>query len=94
MTNKIKIEKTKVNLKINKIQLFNKKNFLIAKKEKFRAKIATLNIINISIRNYQNPFLKSIQNKFKAKRPPSFDNLKKNFQKFFIKIQYYQKFYQ
>ncbi len=35
ITNKIKIEKAKVNLKVDKMRLFNEKNSLVAKREKF-----------------------------------------------------------
>jgi len=34
ITNKMEIEKVRVNLKANRVRLFGKKNFLIAKKEK------------------------------------------------------------
>ncbi len=70
ITNKMKTEKIKVNLETNKAQLFDKKNFLIAKRKKLRIKIVILNIagpFNISIHNHQNPLLKSIQDKFKTK---------------------------
>ena len=60
MTNKIEIEKTRVNLKANKTRLFGEKNSLVAKKEKLRAEIATLNAINVLIRGYQDPFLRPI----------------------------------
>jgi len=97
MTDKIKTEKTKVNLKADKVQLFDKKNFLIIKRKKLRTEIIILNatkLFNILICRYQNPLLKSIQNKFKAKRPSLFDALKENLQKFFIRTRYYQRFYQ
>ncbi len=48
----MEIEKVKVNLKIDKTQLFDEKNSLVAKKEELRTEIVTLNIANISIRNY------------------------------------------
>ena len=35
-----------------------------------------------------------MRNKLKIKRLLSFNSLKENFQRFFIKIQYYQRFYQ
>ncbi len=97
ITNKMKIEKAKVNLKANKVQLLGKKNSLIVKREKLRAEIAILNAAgppNVLIHNYQNPFLKPTRDKLKTKRPSPFDNLKKNLQRFFIKIRYYQRFYQ
>ncbi|SRR6266566_1634012 len=96
MVDKIEIEKAKVNLEVDKTRLFNKKNFLVIKRKELRTKIAVLNIIrfiNILICRYQNLFLRLIQDKFKVKRPLPFDNLKKNFQKFFIKTRYYQRFY-
>ncbi len=61
MTNKIETEKTKVNLEVNRIQLFNKKNFLIGKRKELRTEIITLNIAgppNILIRRHQDPLLK------------------------------------
>src|SRR6266699_1776827 len=93
MTDKIEIEKTKVNLEINRTRLLNKKNSLVVKKKELRAEIAILNVANVPIHNHQNPLLKLIQDKFKAKRPPFFDSLKKNLQRFFIRIRYYQRFY-
>ena len=96
MTDKIKTEKTRVNLKTDKAQLLGEKNSLIAKREELRAEIATLNttgLPNVPIRGYQDPFLKPTQDKFKAKRPPLFDSLKENFQRFFTKTRYYQGFY-
>ncbi len=94
MTNKIEIEKARVNLEVDKVRLFGKKNSLVTKREELRAEIAILNTVNVPIRNYQDPLLRSTQDKFKVKRPLFFDNLKKNFQKFFIRIRYYQRFYQ
>jgi len=43
ITDKMKTEKVKVNLKIDKVRLFNKKNSLVVKREKFRAEIIILN---------------------------------------------------
>jgi len=82
MADKIKTKKAKVNLKADKVQLLSKKNSLVVKREKLRAEITTLYAAgpsNIPIRRYQDPLLKPIQNKLKAKRPPSFNSLKKNF---------------
>ncbi len=86
MTDKIEIEKIKINLEVDKMRLFKKKNSLIVKKEKLRLEIVTINIVgssNVSTRNQLDSFLKLIRNKFKVKRLISFDNIKKNFQKFF-----------
>ncbi len=58
MIDKIEIEKAKVNLEANKIQLFGEKNSLIVKRKELQAEIAILNISNISTRRYQNPLLK------------------------------------
>jgi len=55
MTNKIKTEKAKVNLEIDKVRLFNEKNSLVVKREKLRAEIVILNAVgpfNILIRNH------------------------------------------
>jgi len=52
ITNKIKTEKVKVNLEADKIRLFDKKNFLMVKKEELRAEIVTLNIVNIPVCKY------------------------------------------
>jgi len=94
MTDKMETEKTKVNLKADRTQLFNEKNSLVVKREELRTEIVALNTANVPIRSYQDPFLKPIRNKFKIKKPPSFNNLKKNFQKFFTETRYYQRFYQ
>ncbi len=80
--NKMKTEKIKINLEVDKVQLFDKKNSLVVKRKKLRAKIVILNVAgssNVSIRKHQNILLRSTQNKFKVKRPPLFDNLKENF---------------
>ncbi len=39
MTNKIEIEKVRVNLKTNKVQLFNEKNSLVGKKKSFESRL-------------------------------------------------------
>ena len=79
MTDKMETEKIKVNLKTDKVRLFNEKNFLVIKREELRAEIAVLNTVNALIRNHQDPFLGPIRDKFKVKRPSFFDGLKKNF---------------
>jgi len=89
MTDKMETEKTRVNLKADRAQLFGEKNSLVAKREKLRTEIAMLNTANIPVRSYQDPLLKPTRDKLKAKRSPSFDGLKKNFQKFFIGTRYY-----
>ncbi len=81
MTDKMEIKKTKVNLETDKVRLFDKKNSLVVKRKKLRTEIVALNttrLFNVPIRSHQNPFIKLIQNKLKTKRPPPFDNLKKN----------------
>ncbi len=70
MTDKIKTERVKVNLKANRIQLL-KKNFLIIKRKKLRTKIVTMNVVgsfNVPIRGHQDLFLNPIRNKLKIKR--------------------------
>ena len=55
MINKIKTKKAKVNLEVNKVRLFDEKNFLVVKREKFRAEITVLNAtgsFNVLIRGY------------------------------------------
>jgi len=97
ITDKMKIEKVRVNLEANRVQLFGEKNFLVVKREELRAEIITLNAAgfsNVPIRRYQNPLLRPTRDKLKVKRPVSFDNIKKNFQRFFTKTRYYQRFYQ
>ena len=89
VTDKMEIEKAKVNLETDKARLFGKKNSLVIKREEFRTEIVILNVINVLVRGYQDPFLKLIQDKFKVKRLSSFDNLKENFQRFFTGIRYY-----
>jgi len=82
MTDKIKTEKAKINLKTNRIQLLNKKNSLVAKREELRAEIIILNTagsFNVPIYRYQDPTLKLTQDKLKAKRLILFDDIKKNF---------------
>ncbi len=61
--NKIKTEKTRINLEANRIQLFGKKNSLVVKREKLRIEIAILNAAgpsNVLIRGYQDPLLRPI----------------------------------
>ncbi len=96
ITNKMEIEKVRVNLEVNRVRLFDKKNSLVAKREEFRTEIAVLNVAglsNILIYGYQDPFLRPTQDKLKAKRPLLFNGLKENFQRFFIRTRYYQGFY-
>ncbi len=74
------------------MRLLGEKNSLVVKRKELRIEIVTINTIGFSkpsIHRYQNPSLRLIQDKFKAKKPPLFDSLKKNFQRFFIKIRYY-----
>ena len=78
VTDKMETEKIRINLEADRIQLFDKKNSLVAKKEELRAEIVALNAANVPIRKHQDPFLKPIRDKFKAKRSPPFDGLKKN----------------
>ncbi len=63
ITDKIKTEKVKINLKANKTRLLDKKNSLVIKKKKLRTEIAILNTAgfsNILIYRHQDPFLKLI----------------------------------
>ncbi len=76
-------KKTKINLETDRTRLLNKKNSLIAKKKELRAEIVVLNAANVPIRNHQDPFLRSTQDKLKVKRSSPFDSLKKNFQRVF-----------
>ncbi len=81
MTDKIETEKAKVNLKTDRAQLLDKKNSLVAKREKFRAEIVTLNIVglsNVLVCRYQDPLLKPIQDKLNTKKSTLFDGIKKN----------------
>jgi len=94
---KMKTEKTRVNLEADRIRLLGKKNSLVVKRKKLRTEIVALNAaepFNIPICRYQDLFLRLIQNKFKVKRSPFFNSLKENFQRFFTEIRYYQGFYQ
>ena len=55
ITDKIETEKARVNLKTDRIRLFDEKNSLIAKREELRTEIATLNAVrlpNVPIRGY------------------------------------------
>jgi len=81
MINKMKTEKVRVNLEIDRTQLLDEKNSLVVKREELRAEIAILNAAgpsNVPIRGYQNPLLKPTQDKLKAKRSLSFDDTKEN----------------
>ncbi len=89
-------EKAKVNLKADKTYLLGEKNSLVAKRKELRAEIIALNAAgssNIPIRGYQDPLLRSTQDKLKVKRPSPFDGTKENLQRFFIRTRYYQRFY-
>jgi len=53
VTDKIKTERTKANLEVDRIRLLKEKNSLIVKKEKLQVKIVTINAVrffNILIR--------------------------------------------
>ena len=55
MTDKMEIEKVKVNLEANRVRLFDEKNFLIIKREELRIEIVVLNVVrffNVLIRGY------------------------------------------
>ncbi len=52
MINKIETEKARVNLKADKIQLFDKKNSLVIKREELRTEIVALNVTNIPVRGH------------------------------------------
>ncbi len=63
MTNKIKTEKTRVNLEVDRVRLFDKKNSLVVKREELRTEIAILNaarLFNVLVRRYQDLFLRLI----------------------------------
>ncbi len=82
MTDKMEIEKVRVNLEVDKVRLFDEKNFLVVKRKELRAEIVVLNVVrsfNAPTYGYQNSLLKSTRDKFKAKRPSLFDSLKENF---------------
>ncbi len=49
---KMETEKARINLKTDRTRLFDKKNSLVAKKEKLRAEIAALNVANVPIRGH------------------------------------------
>jgi len=81
ITDKMETEKARVNLKADRVQLLGKKNSLVAKREKLRIEIVVLNTAgssNVPIRKHQDPLLKLIRNKLKAKRSTPFDNVKEN----------------
>ncbi len=55
VTNKTETEKAKINLKTDRMWLFNEKNSLVVKREELRAEIAILNAAgfsNVLIRSY------------------------------------------
>ncbi len=82
MTDKMKTEKTKVNLEADRVRLLEEKNSLVVKREEFRVEIAAINaarLSNVLVYSHQDPLLKPVQNKLKAKRLSFFDSLKKNF---------------
>ena len=63
ITDKIKTEKVRVNLKIDRVRLFGEKNSLVVKREELRAKIVMLNVagsFNIPVHRHQDLFLGSI----------------------------------
>ena len=96
VADKTETEKVKVNLEADRVRLLGKKNSLIVKREELRTEIATLNIAgppNVLVYGHQVPLLRLTRDKFKAKRLPPFDNLKKNLQGFFTRTRYYQGFY-
>ena len=48
MINKMETEKAKINLKVDKMRLFNKKNSLVVKREEFRTEIVILYTVGFS----------------------------------------------
>ncbi len=82
VVDKMETEKVKVNLEADKVRLLGEKNSLVAKREELRVEITILNAAgssNVLVCGYQDPLLKLIRDKFKVKRPLSFDSLKENF---------------
>ena len=63
MTDKMKTEKTKVNLEADKVRLFGEKNSLVVKRKELRTEIVALYAVgssNVLIYGHQNPFLRPI----------------------------------
>ncbi len=63
MIDKIKIEKVKINLEADKVQLFGEKNSLIVKRKEFRTEIVALYVAgfsNVLIYRHQDPLLRPI----------------------------------
>jgi len=52
MIDKMKIEKVRVNLEVDRVRLFDEKNSLVVKREEFQAEIVALNIANIPVCSY------------------------------------------
>jgi len=44
VVDKIETEKAKVNLEVDRVRLFDEKNFLVVKREELRIEIAVLNV--------------------------------------------------
>ena len=82
MTDKIETKRIKVNLEADKMRLLKEKNSLVVKREELQIEIVILNAVgfsNVLIYRYQDPLLKSTQDKLKIKRLLLFNSLKKNF---------------
>ena len=47
VNDKMETEKIKVNLEVDRVRLFNEKNFLVTKREEFQIEIVTLNVVEL-----------------------------------------------
>ncbi len=70
----------------DKDRLFKKKNTLVDKRNKLKEQLVTIKL-NKKLK------IKLKRKNLKVKRSPSFDNIKRTFQKFIIRTYYFQEFY-
>ncbi len=76
MSDKLGIEAVKTKLEADKARLINEKNIFVAKREELRAELTEAAVISTT--NIQTPVI-IVYDKFKAKRLPPFDGIKKTF---------------
>ena len=89
VNDKLGTEATNAKLEADRNRLISEKNILVAKREELRTELEATRAMLAATPAIAN----TGRDKFKAKRLLPFDGVKENFQPFFTKTRYYQRFY-
>jgi hypothetical protein len=85
VNDKLGTEATNAKLEADKSRLISKKNIFVAKREELRTELVAIRAMPAISSNIAN----TGRDRFKAKRPLSFDGVKENLQPFFTGTRYY-----